>query len=104
MNRILAAAGLALALASCTTASLEFPDGSKVSFTRTMTSAGVHVKQRPDGSFELDYSSDPQAQAVSDLTAAAARVSAAAVALASGQASGQASDATQLARLRLTDQ
>lgn len=59
----------ASALTACTSATIQTPDGSKISFTRAMTAAGVRVRQAPDGTFLLDYSSDPQAQAANQLLA-----------------------------------
>lgn len=67
--RITTAACLAALLATtgCTTAVIESPDGSRISFTRSFTSAAVDVTEDPEGGFQLHYSSDPQAQAMGQL-------------------------------------
>lgn len=58
---------LVAVLSGCTTAVIESPDGSRISFTRSFTSAAVDVTEDPEGGFQLHYSSDPQAQAMGQL-------------------------------------
>ena len=66
-----------LSTTACTTAVIESPDGSRISFTRSFTSAAVDVTESPDGGFELHYSSDPQAQAMGQLLGTMTRLLAA---------------------------
>lgn len=69
MRRILLLAG-GLALAGCTTAHVQMPDGTSAGFTRSFTAAAVDISQDPDGRFSLHYSSDPQAQMLGQLFSA----------------------------------
>ena len=65
---------LVAVLTGCTTATIESADGSRISFTRSWTSAAVDVVESPDGGFQLHYSSDPQAQAMGQLAGAMTRL------------------------------
>ena len=69
-----ACAAALLATTGCTTATIESADGSRISFTRSWTSAAVDVVESPDGGFQLHYSSDPQAQAMGQLAGAMTRL------------------------------